>query len=222
VIDTHGGYELAYIAAVKEAAEHGFLPLLSFPELNSVYRSRELFPLLRNRILQPSRPDYGEYLHQLGLDADSAEPLTVLGRSGGRRATDKLELFGVPTTTDDGRLRTMVFARGVQHVGGAEEAIDSLKPGAKLGVVADVTNPMNPKAMKVRHGAACLGYLPDYLVTELECRPEDIEVVVSRVNAPPASLHHRLLLEVTFPQEPRPFTGPRYRPLASDASQVAA
>jgi hypothetical protein len=171
-LDAQGWQEFAYIRGAEEAQRYGFLPLLSFPDVRQVYRSREPLPLLQNRLLQRNRPDYDEYLSQLGLDTLSAEPFTVLGRSGGRRATDKLELFSPPAKTEDGRLGCMVFARGVRHVPGADEAITTLDPGTVLQVVMDPENQFNPKALKLRRGEISLGYLPDYLASELTCEPQ--------------------------------------------------
>jgi hypothetical protein len=223
VIGPEMGYEFAYIEAVSEAEALGFLPLLSFPELQQVYRSRELWPLLHNRLLQSSRPDYADYLDQLGLAANSAEPFTVLGRSGGRRATDTLELFSPPTATADGRLSCVVLARGVRHLRGAEGAIASLQTGDRLEVIVDPTNQYNQRALKVCHNDAVLGYLPDYLAFELSCNAAEIDAAVRKLNLPPAPVHHRLLLEVTFPAtDPLPFSGGRYRPLSAEASALAA
>jgi hypothetical protein len=223
VLESSGLYEFAYIHGATEARQHGFLPLVSFPDMERVYRSPDAFPLLQNRLLQPSRPDYGEYLNQLGLDPRSAEPFTVLARSGGRRTTDKLEVFSPPTAVGAGKLGCVVFARGIRHVAGAEHVIAALQKGTKLQVVADPGNRYNPKALKLQHGNDALGYLPDYLASELTCQPDTIEAVVGRVNAPPASVQHRLLLEVAFPTTtPPPFTGGRYKPLPATASQIAA
>jgi hypothetical protein len=217
------GYEFAYIQAVDEARGHGFLPLLTFPDLQKVYRSRELMPLLQNRLLQNGRPDYVDYLSQLGLTPEVAEPFAVLARSGGRRATDKLELFSPPIKDARGRLVCTVLARGVRHMPGAEEAIARLEPGARLEVTVDPTNPFNPKAMKLEHGHAVLGFLPDYLASELSCDASELEVIVGKVNLPPAPVHHRLLLEVSLPgTDPPPFSGRKYQPLSSEASSLAA
>jgi hypothetical protein len=222
-LDAQGWQEFAYIHGAEEAEQYGFLPLLSFPDMRQVYRSREPLPLLQNRLLQRNRPDYDEYLQQLGLDTLSAEPFTVLGRSGGRRATDQLELFSPPNRTEDGRLSCMLFARGVRHMPGADTAIATLKPGAVLRVVPETENRFNPKALKLRHEETCLGYLPDYLASELTCDPEAIEVTVRKVNLPPASTHQRMLLQVVFPSaDPPPFSGERYKPLSDNATQVAA
>jgi len=217
------GYEFAYIEAVKDAQALGFLPLLSFPDLQQVYRSRELWPLLHNRLLRSSRPDYADYLDQLGLVTSSAEPFTVLGRSGGRRATDTLELFSPPTAMPDNRLSCVVLARGVRHLPGAEDAIARLEPGDRLQVVADQTNQVNSRALRVCRLDAVVGYLPDYLASELTVDAAKIDAVVRKVNPPPAPVHHRLLIEITFPAaDPLPFSGGNYRPLSAEASSVAA
>ncbi|MBI3469112.1 MAG: hypothetical protein HY000_39410 [Planctomycetes bacterium] len=91
-----GWYEFAYIGGAKEASEHGFQPFLAFPSLTEVYRSRELFPLFANRLTSPSRMDYPQYVERLGLDPNVEAPLDILGRSGGLRATDAVELFPMP------------------------------------------------------------------------------------------------------------------------------
>ena len=51
----------------------------------------------------------------------------------------------------------------------------------------------------------------------------EARIVVGKVNLPPAPVHHRLLVEVSFPaMNPPPFSGPKYEPLSSDASPIAA
>ena len=87
----------------------------------------------------------------------------------------------------------------------------------------ETDNQVNPKALKLRHGKDFLGYLPDYLASELTCPAEVIDVVVHKINAPPAPVHHRMLLQVTFPStDPLPFSGEKYRPLSAKAAQLAA
>ena len=95
--------------------------------------------------------------------------------------------------------------------------------GDRLDVARDAANPVNSKALELRHKGVAIGYLPDYLASELSCAPEEIEVVARRVNPPPAPVHYRVLVEVTFPAiGPRPFSGPEYEPLSADASTLAA
>jgi len=111
----------------------------------------------------------------------------------------------------------------VRHVEGAEEAIAKVTSGDAIQVVSEPDNRFNPKALKLRFAGEFIGYLPDYLASELTCAPESVEVRVRKVNAPPASVHQRLLLDVGFPAaDPLPFTGETYRPLPVNASPVAA
>lgn len=217
-----GGYEFVYIKAAKLALDRGFLPLLSFPNIDQAYRSREMMPLLHNRLVQHSRPDYQEYLDQLGLNATPPEAFEVLSRSGGRRTTDKLELFGPPSDTGDGQLCSVVLARGIRHVVGAEASIASLENGAQLSVQRDSRNEHNPHALKLEHHGTTIGFLPDYLANELSGDPSSIRAVVLKVNLPPAPVHHRLLVAVTFPaSSPRPFSGLSYQPMSADGSLAA-
>ncbi len=69
--------------AVREATDLGFQPLLSFPELSTVYITSELPPLFTNRLMPKSRPDFPGYITELGLTAEQAEPFAVLARSEG-------------------------------------------------------------------------------------------------------------------------------------------
>lgn len=46
----------------------GFEPLLAFPEFDRRYEATELFPLFRNRVLEPNRKDFAEYLQWLDMD----------------------------------------------------------------------------------------------------------------------------------------------------------
>jgi hypothetical protein len=224
VVDERGEYEFAYVRAVEAAQASGFLPLVSFPDLKSVYRSQTLMPILHNRLVQPNRPEYREHLLQLGLaPVVEFDPFAILARSGGRRVTDRLELFAPPTDYGLNRLSCYALVRGVRYKSGSEQAIAQIKAGDHLTVSRDAANPVNPKALELRHGGVAIGYLPDYLASELSCAPEEIDVLVRRVNLPPAPVHYRVLIEVTFPASgPRPFSGPDYLPLSSDASTLAA
>jgi len=216
------GYEFVYIKAAKVALDRGFLPLLSFPDINQIYRSREMMPLLHNRLVQHGRPDYQDYLGQLGLNATPPEAFEVLSRSGGRRATDKLELFGPPSDTGDGQLCSVVLARGIRHLAGAEASIASLEIGAQLSVQRDSGNEHNPHALKLEHQGTTIGFLPDYLANELNADPATVRAVVLKVNLPPAPVHHRLLLAVSFPSSsPLPFSGPAYQPMSAGGSLAA-
>jgi hypothetical protein len=204
VMTPQRGYEFGYIEGARVAAEVGFQPFVAFPDLDGVYRSRELLPFFKNRVLSSSRPDYPDYIESLALDAGAAEPMTLLGISGGRRATDLIEIFPdwMPVSSD-GRIRTRLLVRGVQYVEGAEEQISGVYAGDRLECIRDVNNPFNSRAVLLRTEAGQpIGYVPDYLTAELAYLLEhdiDVDMRVQRVNPPPAPQHHRVLCVLSAP-----------------------
>lgn len=226
------GYEFAYIGAAKRAESQGFRPLVTFPSMESVYRSTQLPPLFSNRLMSASRSDFAEHLSRLALQVDEAEPFTVLARSAGRRETDKLEVFALPRVvarngvenTSDG----VFLARGVRHIPHAEAAVEHLQVNAPLYVMADVQNPFNPNGLALRNESCqLLGYVPDYLAQELaqrQCLPELLRVSVLRTNPHPAPVHHRLLchFELTHASAQPLFNGPDYQPLSDSATPHSA
>lgn len=90
-------YHFVYIYGVKKAqAESNFQLLHSFPEENRIYTSVELFPLFSNRLMRSSRPDYQDYIQWLNIPQNEKDPIAILARSGGRKATDTFEIFPCP------------------------------------------------------------------------------------------------------------------------------
>lgn len=221
-----GGYEFSYIQSVRRAELMGFGPLVSFPELETVYRSKSLPALFKNRVMPTSRPDFPSFVSELGLNA-GASAIEVLGRSGGRRATDELEVFSPPVDLPGGRSEMYVLVRGVRHVKGAEDAIAGLEPEQRLLVLRDEQNPHAVHAKLLRtDGTELIGYLPDYLAQELDRREhaslKDLLVTVEKVNPPPAPVHHRLLCRVEFPTTDTLFKGDDYSPIGVGATSAAA
>lgn len=217
------GYEFSYIRAVEAAKAAGFRPLLSFPSLDEIYRSRELPPLFSNRVMPASRPDYPAFVSELGLPRDVG-PLELMERSGGRRATDELEVFAPPRRAADGS-HMHVLVRGIRHIPGAEEAVASVNVGEQLLVLRDGQNAHAGHARLLRTGEVRpVGYLPDYLAQELERigAPRDPLVTVVQVNPPPVTVHHRLLCRVDLPASVSLFQSEDYLPLSPEATRVAA
>src|SRR5688572_12083318 len=211
------GFEFGYVRGVKAALEHGFEPFVAFPELGEIYRSRELLPFFKNRVLLPSRPDYLEYLESFALDR-AAEPMTLLAASGGRRTTDLIELFPdwVPEPASE-RIQTRFLLRGVRYIPSAEPRIEKLQGGERLYCMRDVQNVVNREGIALRTEYNVLvGYLPDYLATDvgvLLMHDQGTAVGVLRVNPPPAPAHHRVLcmLSTRPPQDFRPFRTEAFR-----------
>jgi hypothetical protein len=221
------GYEFAYIGASRRAEELGFEPLLSFPNLGTIYRSEKLPPLFSNRLMSASRKDLPNHLQRLALRVDENEPFTVLARSSGRRETDKLEVFS-PPRLDGGKAEGLFLVRGVRHTPGADAALVDLRQGDKLYVAADVQNEVNPHALLLRdEQRRLLGFVPDYLAQEFGMHgysPRALEVRVLKVNPHPAPVHHRILCTFEYASDPANplFSDTDYEPLSAAATPVSA
>lgn len=223
-------YEFAYIHGAREAEEHGFRPFLSFPDLEQVYRSPELFPLFSNRLLPASRMEYPQYIERLGLVPDKANALTVLGRSGGGRATDTVELFPIPSYDPEFESYATVFlAHSIRDLPPAShERIGRLQFGDPLFPMLDFKSEHNPAAIALRtEDQMIVGYMPSYLVDDarhLQMHCELFEVFVEKVNPHPAPMSERLLcrLESCWPPDFMPFAADRYQPLPAEAAKIRA
>ena len=225
--DCEDCFEFVYIQAAHEAMQQGFLPFLAFPELEGLYRSRQLFPMFANRILPASRPDFADYLEQLGLPSATSSPVLILSRSGGRRATDTLELFPLPTFEPEIGYRTWFWAHALRHLSQiSHDRITQLQTQERLYVMYDVQNPVDPMALALRtEDRAVVGYMPAYLLDdthELLQTCSFCQVYVDRINPPPAPIQQRLLcrLESCWPTGFVPYSTARYQPLTQGAATV--
>lgn len=215
-------YEFAYLkGAVKAQLEYGFQPFLAFPDLQTAYYSDTLFPFFTNRVLRSTRRDYPAYIEDLGLTLGDATPERILSRSGGKRATDHVEIFAPPQRDPGSGLDEMFFLlRGLRYMPqGTERRIAMLVPGDRLLCLLDFQNLHNHDAVALRtEDSYLLGYMPDYLVedvTLLRQRGELLSVFVDRVNPPPAPQGHRLLcrLQARWPADLQPFSDERFQPI---------
>ncbi len=183
--------------------------------MDRVYESSELFPIFTNRLLSTSRPDYAEFLRRLGLNPDNADPLTILGVSEGRRATDNFEVFLKPVPDEQGMYRVSFFARGLRHVEGSEDEVSGLQPGDRLDLKPEPDNDYDDQALIViTVNDRKVGYVPRYLCRDvrlfLEKCPDDVRLEVAQVNPPPAPAQQRLLCTFVgpWPESWEPFAEP--------------
>jgi len=207
-------YSFRYVDGVREALRCGFQPFLAFPKLEARYESEALFPFFANRVLPTTRPDYLESLTAVGLVLQDVSVAEVLGRTSGRRATDRIETILVPIPNARGRYTTHFLLRGVSHAPGAEQIIATLAPDELLVLVKDTSNEYNPRARRLQARGHQVGYVPDYLVNDLDAL-ESAGVVPTvfgeRVNLPPQPAHYRLLcrIDCEWPAGFVPFQDPR-------------
>lgn len=218
-------YTFAYTNGALDAAGQGdFHPLVSFPDLHGEYESDTIFPLFANRVMPRSRPDYPEFVEWLSVAESADDPIAVLARSGGRRATDTLEVFPAPEVSADGQQEAVFFVHGLRHqTQAARERALSLEPGERLRIQYDVQNERDRYALTLRTDERfdgdmhTLGYFPRYIASDVVPRildaPESVVVTVERVNRPPAPANFRLLcrLRGRWPEGEGLFAGHPYQ-----------
>ena len=226
-------FEFVYTrGALQARAESGFQPLPAFPELESTYRSAELFPLFANRLLPPSRPEYADFVGWMSVPRDEADPLDVLGRSGGHRATDRFEVFPEPRQDADGYYRLHFFVHGLSHFPiTSRSRAATLQPGERLLLMHDFQNEHDPRALMLRTAESApgdlhmVGFCPRYLTEDVFAArqaAEPPEVTVTRTNPPPAPVQFRLLCQVRYRGADgyRPFSGEPYKPIARTGTSL--
>jgi len=192
-----GELELAYIRAALEAERQGFKGLPGYEDLKQVYASPELPALFESR-----RGSRGRRVHLEGELQPTAEPandvldaapvtIFVPGRAGA--SAERLQVFAPPLSGVAGRHWGVFIVSGVGRVPGSAELVERLVANEELALVPEPDNAYNPHALLVaRISGPRVGYVPDYLATELSRIPNataDFGVhllAVHRINFAPA------------------------------------
>ena len=195
-------YRFRYIGGAKRAQEEvGFLPLIDFPDLNEDYQAAELFPLFQNRVMNPARPDFTDYLHRLDL-TEEADPIEILSTNGGRRVTDAYEVFPKIEKDDTGSFSCRFFLHGWRHINETtKDRIDRLEHGEELYVTLELTNPATGLAVQMQTtDYYMIGWAPRYLVADLVAAmaegPSRFGAKVVRINPQTILLKQRVLIEM--------------------------
>jgi len=197
-------YTFGYTHGAERAAKvAGLRPLESFPDFHHSYESRELFPLFRNRVLEPTRGDFGDYLRQLDLDPAEANEIAILSVTGGERQTDNLQVFPKIEQQADGTFCCRFFLHGVRHtLDTAQNAVSQLKAGANLRIALELNNPATRLALQMEtEDYHMIGWAPRYLIDDLkqaiDDSPDAVVGRVVRINPAPAPTNQRILVELT-------------------------
>jgi hypothetical protein len=153
--------------------------------------------LFAERVISSRRPDRQASLEALGLDADAA-PFEVLVRSHGQRVGDTVELLPAPEAASGEDVSFTFLTHGVRHLPlENQNRISSLTRGEPLRLVAEETNPVNPKAQVVTDTErVTLGWMPDPLLEIVE-HLDNQRLSVERANPPDVGFHFRLLARLT-------------------------
>ena len=205
--------------AMRARQEVGFPLLVDFPEPREDYRASELFPLFKNRVIAPNRPDFADYLRSLDLP-EQANPIEILTVNGGYRTTDSFEVFPKLTKRPDGSFVCRFFLHGWSYVSEpAQERLDHLTKGEALHVALELTNPKTEVAVQVQTtDYQMIGWAPRYLVPDLMMAmaeaPGRCEAKVVRINLPTTPLRQRFLIEMrSYWENHEPMIGDDYIPL---------
>jgi hypothetical protein len=217
-VESSDHFLFRYMHGALDAEKNsGFRPLVSFPDFKGRYESNELFPLFKNRVLDPSRKDFAEYLGWLDLDPQHADPIEILGLTGGERQTDSIEVFPKIVKRADRSFSCRFFLHGLRHVSvSARDKANELSPGAALQVAVELNNPMGGLAIQLQTADGhMIGWAPRYLVRDLidviNEHPE-VSASVVRVNEFGAPLARRILIELKgrLPAGYEPMSGPQF------------
>jgi hypothetical protein len=217
----HSAYRFRYTAGADIAQrEAGFPPLLDFPDLHQDYRSKELFPMFKNRVIMPGRPDFADYLARLDLEGEP-DPIEMLAIDGGFRATDSFEVFPKIETLEDGSFRCRFFLHGWRHVNPeAQQRLNRLVTGEPLYLSLELTNPATGTAIQIQtEDYHMIGWAPRYLLKDLMAvmsqTPRQYAAFVVRVNPVPAPSKQRVLIELGghLPAGYQPMSSQEFEPL---------
>jgi len=225
----NGGYSFAYTRGSKRSPR--FIPFGRMTDLETVYESRELFPLFANRLLSKERPEYRDFLNWLNLSETEEDALAQLGRTGGTRETDSLVLVPCPSPTETGEYQVKFFAHGLRYLSDtAIQAVNRLTPSSRLFLMPDPQNEHDRLAIALRTGEpkSLVGYCPRYLTGDLHfllkaLNADEITIVAERVNQD-APIQLRLLCAVTamWPEGFQPCSAEDYQILAPASRNVSA
>ena len=195
-------YRFRYIGGARRAQEEvGFPPLIDFPDLEGDYQSAELFPLFRNRVMNPARPDFAHYLQRLDLD-EEADPIEILSTNGGHRVTDAYEVFPKIEKDSTGSFACRFFLHGWRHINdAAKDRIAGLEQGEELYVTLELNNPATRLAVQMQTTDYCMiGWAPRYLVADLVAAmaegPGSYGAKVVRTNLETVLAKQRVLIEM--------------------------
>ena len=157
-------YEFKYGTEISKAQDAGFMPLISFPELDTTYRSDVLFPVFESRLPDKKRRDMDSILNKYGLK--EYEPYQLLKRSGARLPIDSL-YFIDPIFETNKPFKRVFYMAGVRHYIGCDgsncDKTLEIETGDEVILKLEPTNSMDNKAIQVlNRDHQLLGYIPRY------------------------------------------------------------
>lgn len=217
-----GYYEFVYLKGIEDASGTKYLPGMA--NYKDVYRSKELFPFFKNRLLSEKRDEYKKFLDWTGLDNTGLppEPLAILELTEGKKSTDNYELFPCPVPQGvEKYYEFKFFLHGSRHFKEhSRKALLGLEVNEPLRALLDWQNPKNPGAFLLCNADSVnLGYVPDYLTQEVlrlldTCSPDSINFSVEKVNPDaPAGFSLLCSLRACWLDDSVPFSDEAFKPI---------
>lgn len=210
--------------ALHAGRQVGFKALTAFPNLHEKYEASELFPLFKNRVLDPNRRDFADYLRSLDLDPANRDPIEILAISGGERQTDSLEVFPKIEARSNNTFSCRFFLHGLRHVSEIAQARSlRLKALEPLQVSLELNNPATGPAIQLTtRDYEFLGWAPRYLVPDILkgiSASREIVAHVVRVNDIGIPLNRRVLIELSgrLPEGFELMSGSEFQVISADA-----
>ena len=164
-LSKNGQYEFNYGFEVEEAIKQGFKLLISFEEINKIYRSHILFPAFSSRLPDSKRKGIEKILSKYGLDEYDAYKL--LKRSGAKLPIDNLEFIDPILDESEETIRRIFYLAGPRHHIGCEGTecakAENLEVEDKLQLVLEPENKFDSNAIKVLNADTVhIGYVPRF------------------------------------------------------------
>lgn len=193
----------------RDAEKRIVNPIVGFSKFDETYRSSELFPFFRNRLLSIKRSDYRSIALSLGFEElDTVEPFEIMLRLEGRTSKDFFEVFRAPLVDLNREiLLSTFFVRGLRHIQGSDQVLKDLTIGTDLVLCFEDSNSYDPNATIVlgpKGGE--IGYIPAYFAPVVRCVVDrgkvaigDIAVRVRKIGDLTEPIRQRLLVDVVVP-----------------------
>lgn len=181
-------FEFSYGYEVLDAMEKGFKLLISFEDIDKIYKSDTLFPTFSSRL--PDRKRRGIEKILAKYDLEEFNDYKLLKRSGARLPIDTLEFIDPILKEHNGEVKITFYIVGVRHYIGCDgkdcnKAID-LNIGDRLHLQLEPTNPYDENAIKVLDKANNhVGYIPRYYsesIVEYLNEKIEYECTVNEIN----------------------------------------
>ncbi|MFN3347479.1 HIRAN domain-containing protein [Pseudorhodoplanes sp.] len=190
------------------------------------YRSNELIPLFRNRLLSSSRTDYHKISNWLNLSGEEDEFGTLM-KFGLIPGTDSILIYPEPTLVNN-NYALEFFVHGLRHM--HRDAINLcrlMNPGERLLPLLDVQNPFDPNAVALRcpENTIIIGYVPTFYAADLRdllsrptvARNARIVIVKNNTDAP-EQLRLLCKIEAVAPAGFRALSSEDHQPLFDEAA----